>query len=152
MRSLIMMVILLLISLSTLAAIEVYDFSDPRQSARFKKLTEELRCPKCQNQNLAGSNSTLSVDLKGIVYEKILAGESDQQILSFMKQRYGEFILFKPEMKQSNFLLWFGPIIFLFAFLFLFYRWYLNNRQSLEQRNDNLGSSADDDHEMEGSE
>ncbi len=152
MRSLIMMVILLLVSLSALAAIDVYDFSDPQQSVRFKKLTEELRCPKCQNQNLAGSNSALSVDLKGIVYEKVLVGETDQQILSFMKQRYGEFILYKPEMKQSNFLLWFGPIIFLFAFLFLFYRWYLKNKHVLEPRDDSLGSSADDDHEMEGSE
>lgn len=119
----------LIVSFSIHAAIEIYEFSDPQLSTRFQKLTHELRCPKCQNKNLAGSNSTLSVDLKDIVYEKLNSGETDQQILNFMKQRYGEFILFKPEMKQDNLLLWFGPIIFLFGFTFLFYRWYLNNRQ-----------------------
>ena len=129
MRFIVPLLLSLSISLSSYAAIEIYEFSDPQLSSRFQKLTHELRCPKCQNQNLAGSNSTLSVDLKEIVYEKLNAGETDQQILDFMKQRYGEFILFKPEMKQDNLLLWFGPIIFLLAFMFLFYRWYSANRQ-----------------------
>lgn len=132
MRFLVMLVALILVSSSAFAAIEIYEFSDPDLSARFKKLTTELRCPKCQNNNLAGSNSELSVDLKDIIFEKLVAGESNQQILTFMKQRYGEFILFKPEMKQDNFLLWFGPIIFLLIFVFLFYRWYLANRQLLD--------------------
>ncbi len=111
------------------AAIDVYEFEDPQLTARFKQLTSELRCPKCQNQNLAGSNSTLSLDLKQIVYEKLNAGESDQQILDFMKQRYGEFILFKPEMSQSNVFLWTGPVVFLVLFLVFFLRWYANNRE-----------------------
>jgi len=118
----------LLVVLPSFAAIEVYNFNDPQLADRFKKLTYELRCPKCQNQNLADSNATLSVDLKDIIYEKLKAGESDDQIIGFMKQRYGEFILFKPEMSKSNSLLWFGPIVFLLAFLFLFFRWYRNNR------------------------
>jgi cytochrome c-type biogenesis protein CcmH len=111
------------------AAIDVYEFEDPRLAVRFKQLTSELRCPKCQNQNLAGSNSTLSLDLKQIVYEKLKAGETDQQILEFMRQRYGEFILFNPEMSQSNVILWAGPIIFLVLFLVFFLRWYANNRE-----------------------
>lgn len=111
------------------AAIDVYEFEDPRLDARFKQLTSELRCPKCQNQNLAGSNSTLSLDLKQIVYEKLKAGETDQQILNFMRQRYGEFILFNPEMSQSNAVLWIGPIVFLVLFLVFFLRWYANNRE-----------------------
>ena len=111
------------------AAIDVYEFEDPQLSIRFKQLTSELRCPKCQNQNLAGSNSTLSLDLKQIVYEKLNAGETDQQILDFMRQRYGEFILFKPEMSQSNVFLWTGPIVFLVLFLVFFLRWYANNRE-----------------------
>ena len=111
------------------AAIDIYEFEDPQLTARFKQLTSELRCPKCQNQNLAGSNSLLSLDLKQIVYEKLNAGETDQQILDFMKQRYGEFILFNPEMSQSNAFLWTGPIVFLVLFLVFFLRWYANNRE-----------------------
>jgi cytochrome c-type biogenesis protein CcmH len=134
----------LIVSLSTYAAIEIYEFSDPQLSARFQKLTHELRCPKCQNQNLAGSNSKLSVDLKDIVYEKLNTGETDQQILDFMKQRYGEFILFKPEMKQDNLFLWFGPLAFLLGFMFLFYRWYANNRQLPEVLADGSDLSTSD--------
>lgn len=111
------------------SAIEVYEFSNPELSVRFKQLSEELRCPKCQNQNLAGSNSKLSRDLKQIVYEKLKAGESDQQILDFMKKRYGEFILFNPEMSQSNLLLWGAPFIFLVIFVLVFLRWYSTHRE-----------------------
>lgn len=113
---------------NSIASIQTYDFDDPKLEARFQKLIAELRCPKCQNQNLAGSDSDLSKDLKRIVYEKVKQGESDQQILMFMKQRYGEFILFNPELNQSNAFLWAGPIIFLVLLLILFLRWYSNNR------------------------
>ncbi len=113
---------------NSFAAIGVYDFDDPELEARFQQLAFELRCPKCQNQNLLDSNSALSQDLKQIVYEKLKAGESDQQILDFMKQRYGEFILFKPEMTPSNAFLWVGPIIFLIVFLGFFLKWYIKNR------------------------
>jgi cytochrome c-type biogenesis protein CcmH len=118
-----------LLSASTAnAVIDVYEFDDPELEKRFIKLTYELRCPKCQNQNLADSNSELSLDLKAIVYEKLNAGETDQQILDFMKQRYGEFILFNPEVNQSNALLWAGPFIFLILIGGGFFRWYLSNR------------------------
>ncbi|MDQ7050316.1 MAG: cytochrome c-type biogenesis protein CcmH [Enterobacterales bacterium] len=119
---------LLLFSIQVIGAIDSYEFKDPEIAKRFHTLTYELRCPKCQNQNLADSNSTLSMDLKQIVYEKLLAGESDEQILQFMKQRYGEFILFRPEMTKSNAFLWTGPIIFLTIFLILFFNWYRKNR------------------------
>jgi len=118
-----------LFSLNCFAAIDVYEFDDPILAERFKELTYELRCPKCQNQNLADSNSELSMDLKQIVYEKLIAGESDEQILLFMKHRYGEFILFNPERSKSNALLWTGPIIFLILFIVFFFRWYLKNRE-----------------------
>jgi len=144
MRNIISLLLTLMISSTTYAAIDIYEFSDPQLSSRFQKLIHELRCPKCQNQNLAGSNSVLSVDLKDIVYEKLNAGETDQQILDFMKQRYGEFILFKPEMKQDNLLLWFGPLAFLLGFMFLFYRWYINNRQVPEVAADENDLNAAD--------
>ena len=120
--------VLSLVSTPSFATIDVYEFETPELEERFKLLTHELRCPKCQNQNLAGSNSTLSLDLKMIVYEKLIAGETDQQILDFMKKRYGEFILFKPEMNQSNVFLWVAPFIFVIIFLILFLRWYMTHK------------------------
>ena len=124
----IIVISLLIFSTLVSAAIDSYEFKDPEIAKRFHTLTYELRCPKCQNQNLADSNSTLSMDLKQIVYEKLIAGESDEQILQFMKQRYGEFILFRPEMSKKNAFLWTGPIIFLTIFLVLFFNWYRKNR------------------------
>lgn len=121
--------ILFIFSFPCFATIDVYEFETPELEERFKLLTHELRCPKCQNQNLAGSNSTLSLDLKMIVYEKIIAGETDQQILDFMKKRYGEFILFKPEMSQNNVFLWVAPFIFVLVFLVFFLRWYMTHRE-----------------------
>ncbi len=121
--------VLLLVSVNINATIETYDFDNPELEARFQKLTAELRCPKCQNQNLADSDSDLSKDLKRIVYDKVKSGETDEQILKFMKERYGEFILFNPELNQSNAFLWAGPILFLVLALIFFLRWYSNNRE-----------------------
>jgi len=119
----------LVVASNSMATIDIYEFDDAKLSARFQQLTYTLRCPKCQNQNLADSNSTLSLDLKQIIYEKLKAGETDQQVLDFMKQRYGEFILFKPEMSRSNAFLWAGPVVFLVLFVVFFLRWYSNNRE-----------------------
>ena len=127
-RKALSVILLALISSFVFATIDTYEFDDPKLEARFQKLIYELRCPKCQNQNLADSNSELSMDLKSIVYEKLLQGESDRQILDFMKQRYGEFILFNPEMNTDNALLWLGPIVFLIILFSAFLRWYFNNR------------------------
>lgn len=132
---------LIIFSSNLFAYIQVFDFKDDHLQKRFTHLTIILRCPKCQNQNLADSNSTLSQDLKQIVYEKIIAGESDQQILSFMKQRYGEFILFDPEVSRDNAFLWAAPLIFLLLILFGFIYWYKNNRTVYRE---NLSESNND--------
>ncbi len=139
----ILMAILCLTSFSNgvFAEIQVFDFSDGQLEKRFNHLTVILRCPKCQNQNLADSNSALSQDLKQIVYEKINAGESDKQILSFMKQRYGEFILFDPELSRDNAFLWTAPLIFLLMIFFGFIYWYKNNRMVYRK---NLSESNDE--------
>ncbi len=142
-RMKILMAVLCLICFSNalLAEIQVFDFNDEHLEKRFNHLTVILRCPKCQNQNLADSSSTLSQDLKQIVYEKLNAGESDQQILSFMKQRYGEFILFDPELSRDNAFLWAAPLIFLLLIFFGFIYWYKNNRLVYSE---NLRESSDD--------
>lgn len=94
-------------------AIDPYPFSSPEQEVRFRNLITELRCPKCQNQTIADSDAPLAKDLRQIVYDKILAGETDQQIREFMKARYGDFILYKPPLRPGNYLLWFGPALVL---------------------------------------
>lgn len=95
------------------AAIEVYEFDSPRQEAQYKGLIEEFRCPKCQNQNLAGSDSQISQDLKRKTYEMVMAGQSDSQIREYMYERYGDFISYKPPVRPSTWILWYFPPLFL---------------------------------------
>lgn len=107
------------------AKIQVYPFKDAEKELRFNRLIQELRCPKCQNNNLADSNAGLAVDLKDIIYEKINEGETDEQIIAYLKQRYGDFISYRPPIKPSTWLLWFGPFAFLLIggiFIFRFIR------------------------------
>ena len=90
---------------------DVKTFNNPQQEQRYQNLIQELRCPKCQNQSIADSDAGISEDLRDIVYEKIVAGQSDDEIRQFLKQRYGDFILYKPEMSGVNLVLWFGPFV-----------------------------------------
>ncbi len=97
----------------SLARINVYPFEDAALEKRFNQLVNELRCPKCQNNNLADSNSGLAKDLKDIVYDKVIAGESDKQIVDYLKQRYGDFVSYDPPMDSRTWIIWFGPFIML---------------------------------------
>ena len=87
--------------------------NSPIYNERFQKLTNELRCLVCQNQSVAESNSSLAIDLRNQVAEQILDGKNDKQILTFMEERYGEFVLYKPQFSYENSLLWIGPFIVL---------------------------------------
>jgi cytochrome c-type biogenesis protein CcmH len=91
------------------AAIEAYKFNNTEQEQRFHKLTKELRCLVCQNQDLADSNADLAADLRGKVQEMILAGKTDKEIVDYMVDRYGDFVLYKPPLMGTTVLLWFGP-------------------------------------------
>ncbi|MEK0084960.1 cytochrome c-type biogenesis protein [Benzoatithermus flavus] len=82
---------------------------DPALEARARALGKELRCLVCQNQSIDDSNADLARDLRRLVRERILAGDSDQQVLDFLTQRYGDFVLLKPPVKPVTWLLWFGP-------------------------------------------
>ncbi len=83
--------------------------------ARMAQLSEQLRCLVCQNQTLDDSNADLAADLRREIRSQIQAGKNDQQILDYMVERYGEFVLYRPRMKPETFLLWFGPLLFLLA-------------------------------------
>lgn len=95
------------------ATIDVHEFRDAAEEARYRALIEELRCPKCQNTNLAGSDAELASDLKERVYEQVRAGRSDAEIRDYLVARYGDFITYKPPMRASTFLLWWGPLLLL---------------------------------------
>jgi len=83
--------------------------ADPVLEARVQALAEELRCLVCQNQTLADSHAELAIDLKNQVREMLGRGMSDKQVLSYMVERYGDFVLYRPPVKSTTWLLWFGP-------------------------------------------
>lgn len=88
-------------------------FNDPTQRERYETLLEELRCLVCQNQSLADSHADLAQDLRDEVYTMVIAGKDKQAVTDFMIARYGDFVLYKPPIKTSTWLLWFGPALLL---------------------------------------
>jgi len=113
--ALILSVFLSLIALSTQAREAVPTASDPVLEQRLNHLAENLRCLVCQNQSIADSNAGLAIDLKNQAREMMTQGKSDQQIVDFMVQRYGDFVLFRPPVRVSTGLLWFGPLLLFLA-------------------------------------
>ena len=95
------------------AAICAHALADAALEARLKNLEEELRCLVCQNQTLADSTAPLAQDLRREVRELALAGKSDSEIKDYLTARYGDFVLYKPPVKPTTWLLWFGPFAFL---------------------------------------
>lgn len=88
-------------------------FPDPVLQARYEALTHQLRCLVCQNETIADSGATLAGDLRRELREQLAAGQSDVQIIKFMTDRYGAFVLYKPPFEQRTWLLWLGPALFL---------------------------------------
>ena len=93
------------------ADFDAYEFSSDDKRKQFQRLTEELRCPKCQNQNIADSNAPIAQDLRREVHRMVEAGETDSDIVDFMVERYGQFVMYRPRFDTSTFLLWFGPLV-----------------------------------------
>ena len=104
--------------------------ADPALEERLMKRSKELRCLVCQNETLADSRADLAVDLRDQIREQMRAGKSDKEIVLYLTDRYGKFILYNPPVDPTTYLLWFGPFLFLLAglaFLFL----YLKQRREL---------------------
>jgi cytochrome c-type biogenesis protein CcmH len=99
----------LLMPVAAQAAIDSFEFRDEATRERFHSLTAELRCPKCQNQNIADSNSPIAEDLRREIHRMLQQGESDQAIVDFMVARYGEFVLYRPRLTSQTLVLWYGP-------------------------------------------
>jgi cytochrome c-type biogenesis protein CcmH len=95
---------------------------DPALERRVMAIAGELRCLVCQNQTIADSNAELAADLRNQVREKVRAGQSDRQIIDFMVERYGDFVLYRPPFKATTMLLWLGPLLLLAAGLAILFR------------------------------
>ena len=102
---------------------------DPALEKRVMALSENLRCLVCQNESLAGSHADLAVDLRQQIREQMRAGKSDQEIIAFMTERYGDFVLFNPPVKMTTYLLWFGPFVLLAAGFIVQYVYLKRRRQ-----------------------
>lgn len=103
---------------------------DPALEQRLNKLSHELRCLVCQNETLAESRADLAEDLRREIREQMKAGKSDKEIIAFLTERYGEFILYRPQVTPTTYLLWFGPFVLLLAGLFVLFR-YIKQRRDL---------------------
>ncbi|QNH21344.1 cytochrome c-type biogenesis protein CcmH [Xanthomonas sp. GW] len=115
-RSWLALLVLLLLAHAVPAAAQAVDplpFQDRQQELRFQRLTAQLRCLVCQNENLADSNATLARDLRHQVFAQLQAGRSDAQIKQYMVDRYSQFVLYDPPLAPATWLLWFGPLLFL---------------------------------------
>ena len=127
----IILLLTVLISLfgATLAK-EAQSNEDPKIEQRMKVLTEQLRCMVCQNETLDASRADLAENLRKEIREQIKAGKSDQEIIAFLTQRYGDYVLYNPPVKKTTYLLWFGPFVLLIGGTAVLYR-YLRNRREL---------------------
>ena len=103
---------------------------DPVIEQRLANLSRELRCLQCQNQTLADSPAGLAADLRREIRVQMKAGKSDQEIVAFLTQRYGDFILYKPRVTFTTYLLWFGPFVLLLGGLYILFR-YIKQRRDL---------------------
>ncbi len=113
MRQLLLSLLLLVLVMPAEARVEAYHFDDPTKEARYKQLIDELRCLVCQNQNLAASNAELAQDMRRLTYEMVSEGATNEEVVLFMVERYGDFVLYRPPFKTSTAVLWVGPFIIL---------------------------------------
>ena len=108
-----MSVFLLITQQNIYAQVDTFEFDNDEQQGRFRQLSNELRCPMCQNTNLSGSTGGVAEDLRREIHRMILEGMSNEEIEQFMFERYGDFIFYRPRLRAETILLWFGPLLFL---------------------------------------
>lgn len=115
------LVFCVVLSAPSYSAIDSFEFENEQQQQLFHDLSKQLRCPKCQNQNILDSNSELAKDLRNKTYELVKKGQSEAQVVDYMVARFGNFVRYDPPMTPATIFLWLGPLLFiLFAFYFLY--------------------------------
>ena len=107
---------------------------DPVIEQRLANLSHELRCLQCQNQTLADSPSELAADMRREIREQMKAGKSDKEIVAFLTERYGQFILYRPRVSPLTYLLWFGPFVLLLAGLLVLFRYIKQRRDAITEQ------------------
>ncbi|WP_420844736.1 heme lyase NrfEFG subunit NrfF [Limnobaculum eriocheiris] len=124
------LILLMLMALPLRAEIvDTWQFKNPENQQRAISLAKQLRCPQCQNQNLVESTSPIAHDLRLEVYRMVDEGKSDEQIVSFMTRRFGDFVLYKPRFNSQTALLWCSPLVFLLFGLWVIWRYVKKRRQ-----------------------
>ena len=118
---------------------------DPELEKRVMNLSHELRCLVCQNETLADSQAGLAEDLRREIREQMKAGKSDKEIVAFLTARYGDFVLYRPPVRPTTYLLWFGPFVFMVIGLVVLYRYLRQRRELISQQ----PLSADERHRAE---
>lgn len=106
-----LLIVALVFSAPLGAAIDVYQFDGPAQEERFRALLDQLRCPKCQNQSLSGSDADIARDMRARVAQMIRDGYSDDEIIDHFVARYGDFVNYRPPFRAETAVLWFGPVV-----------------------------------------
>ena len=101
----------LLFSSVAFSAIDALNFSSPQQESDYHQLTQSLRCPQCQNNNIADSNATIAVDMRDKVFELLQEGKSKNDVVDYMVARYGNFVTYDPPMTASTLVLWIAPLL-----------------------------------------
>ena len=112
----------MLSAFSVSAAEDKFSFDTPSQRESFLKLTAELRCPMCQNQNIADSDAMIAHDMRRKVYALLKQGKTEQEVIDFMKSRYGDFVHYQPPVTAATLWLWAGPVLFIFIALIVVVR------------------------------
>ncbi len=129
--------------LNNVSAIDTpMEFDDLATELRFKKLTEELRCLVCQNQSLADSHAELAQDLRNEVYRMVNAGDSNKEIIDYMVTRYGDFVLYRPPVKNTTYFLWFGPFLLLLIAIIIIARVIRSRDNDLAEEDNEQGNDA----------
>lgn len=129
---------LLAVAPSVLAGVDIYEFDSEEQQQRFRRMSNDFRCPMCQNTNLTGSGGGVAEDLRREIYLMIIDGKTDAEIEQFMLQRYGDFIFYKPRLMTNTLLLWFGPLVFLLIGAWIILRIVRRAKPGVEKQNDTL--------------
>ena len=117
------------LSAQSFAVIETYEFDNELQRTRYQAFVDEMRCPKCQNQNLSGSNSAIAEDLRRQLHRMIMDGKSDIEITQYMVQRYGDFVLYRPQFTLRTAALWLLPLGLLLLGLIIWWRLSASRRE-----------------------
>ena len=129
---------LLLIQAPFAESIEASDFETKKQQSRYTQLIENIRCPVCQGQSIGGSNSDLAKDLREKVREMILDSKTDSEIYSFMVERYGDFVVYKPPVNTKTYFLWFAPVLVLMISLLYLFRSTRENKEKIVNTSSDL--------------